>query len=307
MRIVIKFAGFLVFQILGISIFSQQDAQYTQYMYNMNVINPAYAGSRGTLTINMLARSQWVGIEGAPQTGTFSIHSPSGKSVGLGFTAIYDVIGPVKETNLFADFSYTIKASEFADLAFGIKAGATFHHLNKEMLNAMDSDDYILLDASLNDLYPNIGIGAFYYTNKFYMGISVPNLLKSKHFNMSSAGYASQASEKMHYFITSGFVFELSDSVDLKPSTLLKAVEGAPLSIDVSLNALFNKKFEVGGSYRLDESISILVGINVSNDFRIGYAYDYTLSDLGDYNNGSHELMLLYDFNRKNVLSPRFF
>ncbi|PCI01401.1 MAG: hypothetical protein COB81_07195 [Flavobacteriaceae bacterium] len=302
-----KYVCLLVFLILGTNVFSQQSAQYTQYMYNMNVINPAYAGSRGTLTINMLARTQWVGIEGAPQTGTFSIHAPSGRAVGLGFTAIYDEIGPVKETNLFADFSYTINTSENSNLAFGIKAGATFHNLNRNMLNPLDPNDDILLNTSLNDLYPNMGVGAFYYTNNFYVGLSVPNIMKSKHFNMSSSGFTTEASEKIHYFITSGYVFEISDSVDLKPSTLVKAVVGAPVSIDISLNALINKKFEVGTSYRLDDSISVMVGINVNDDFRIGYAYDYTLSGFGDYNSGSHELMLLYDVNRRNLKSPRFF
>jgi len=307
MKIMNKCVCLLVFLMLGTSVFSQQDAQYTQYMYNMNVINPAYAGSRGTLTINMLGRSQWVGIEGAPQTGTLSIHAPSGKAVGLGFTAIYDEIGPVKETNLFADFSYTIRASESANLAFGIKAGATFHNLNRDLLNPLDPNDDILLNTALNDLYPNLGVGAFYYTNRFYLGLSVPNLLKSKHFNMSSTGFTTEASEEMHYFVTTGYVFEISDNVDLKPSTLVKAAIGAPVSIDLSINALFIKKFELGASYRLDDSVSVMVGINVSDDFRVGYAYDHTLSDLGDYNSGSHEIMLLYDFNRKNLKSPRFF
>ncbi|PCH77874.1 MAG: hypothetical protein COB98_02095 [Flavobacteriaceae bacterium] len=302
-----KYVCLAVFLILGMSVFSQQDAQYTQYMYNMNIINPAYAGARETLTINMLARTQWVGIEGAPQTGTFSIHAPLGSAVGLGLTAVYDQVGPVKETNLFADFSYTIRASENSNLAFGIKAGATFHDLNKDMLNPSEPNDNILLNTSLNDLYPNIGAGVFYYTNRFYLGLSVPNLMKSKHFNMASTGFTTEASERMHYFMTLGYVFEMSERVDLKPSTLVKAVAGAPLSIDLSLNILFNDKLEVGVSYRLDDSVSVMLGINVNKDFRIGYAYDYTLSNLGDYNSGSHEIMLLYDFNRRNLKSPRFF
>ncbi len=307
MKIKNNYVSILMFMLLVANVYSQQDPQYTQYMYNMNVINPAYAGSRETLTINMLGRTQWVGIDGAPETGTFSIHGPLRRAVGLGLSAIYDVIGPVKETNIFADFSYTIKASEHSNIAFGFKAGATFHHLNKDMLNPLDENDDILLNTSLNDVYPNIGVGIFYYSHKYYLGISVPNLMKSKHFNMSSSGFTTEASERMHFFITSGYVFEVTENVSLKPSTLVKAVIGAPVSIDLSLNALFFNKFEIGGSYRLDDSVSIMVGVNVSDDFRIGYAYDYTLSNLGDYNSGSHEVMLLYDFNRRNLKSPRFF
>ncbi|MBL4744792.1 MAG: type IX secretion system membrane protein PorP/SprF [Flavobacteriaceae bacterium] len=300
-----KYVCLLLLLLLGTEVFSQQEVRYTQYMYNMNIINPAYAGARETLTINMLVRSQWTGIEGAPKTGTLSIHSPFSRYVGVGLTAIYDEIGPVKETNLFADFSYTIKMSEISNLAFGIKAGATFHNLNRRMLNPFDPNDIILINTVLNDLYPNIGIGAFFYMPRFYIGISAPNLMKSKHFRVSSLGFTTQASEKVHYFVTAGYVIEVSNTVNLKPSILLKTMVDTP--VDLSLNALFNEAFELGISYRWENSISIMVGMNVSDDFRIGYVYDYTLSGIGDYNSGSHELMLLYDFNRRELKKRRYF
>ncbi len=285
---------------------AQQDPQYTQYMYNMNVLNPAYAGSRGNLTINALGRTQWVGIDGAPNTATFSIHSPlNNDKLGLGFSVIYDEIGPVKETNVYGDFSYSIRTSVEGKLAFGIKAGATFQDLGLVSLLALDQND-VLLEDNVNNVFPNVGAGLLYYTEKFYAGLSVPNLLESDHFEKEN-GVITRASEKMHYFGTLGYVFDLSESVKLKPSTMVKAAIGAPVSIDLSANVLFNEKVEFGLSHRLDDSISGMIGFNVNPDFRVGYAYDYTLSNLGDYNSGSHELMLLYDFSRKKIKSPRFF
>ncbi len=296
----------LVFFFSLMELSAQQDPQYTQYMYNMNVINPAYAGSRGNLSINALGRTQWVGIDGAPNTGTFAIHSPlNNDKLGLGFSVIYDEIGPVKETNVYGDFSYSIQTSQDGKIAFGLKAGATFQDLGLVSLLALEQND-VLLEDNVNNVFPNIGAGVLYYTDKFYAGLSVPNILESDHFEKED-GMLTKASEKMHYFATLGYVFDLSDNVKLKPSTLLKAAIGAPVSIDLSVNALFNEKIEVGVSHRLDDSISGMIGFNVTSDFRIGYAYDYTLSNLGDYNSGSHEIMLLYDFTSKKIKSPRFF
>ena len=286
------------------TVFSQQDPQYTQYMYNQNVINPAYAGSRGVLNIGLLGRTQWVGVEGAPETLTLSIHSPVGRNVGLGFSIIHDEIGPAKEDNLYVDFSYTIPVSDNKNLAFGLKAGFTF--LNVRALgNLVDPDDAIL-NEPINKNSPNFGAGVYYYTQKFYAGLSIPNFLETRHLEKGN-GKVSSASEKMHYFFTSGYVFDLSDNLKLKPSTMIKAVTGAPLSIDLSANLLLNEKVEFGLSYRLDDSISGMIGFNVSDDMRIGYAYDHTTSNFGQFNSGSHEIMLLFDFNRKKIKSPRFF
>lgn len=283
------------------SVFGQQDAQYTQYMYNMNVLNPAYAGSKGITSIGLLGRTQWVGVDGAPNTFTLSFHSPVGKSVGLGLSVINDEIGPAQENNIYADFSYTIFTSEESRLAFGIKGGASF--LDVEELITNDPDP---LNTPIHKSSINFGAGAYYYTNNFYVGFSVPNFLENRYLE-KSGGIVSTASEKMHYFLTSGYVFDISDNLKLKPSTMIKATFGAPLSVDVSGNLLFSEKFEIGLSYRFDDSISAMVGFNVNEDFRIGYAYDYTTSNYEDFNSGSHELMLLFDFNRRNMKSPRFF
>ncbi len=292
--------------LLSINSYAQQDPQYTQYMYNMNVLNPAYAGSKGTLSIGVLGRTQWVNIDGAPKTFTLSAHAPFGEKVGLGLSAIVDKIGPVKEQNLFADFSYTIKTSEVGKLAFGLKAGFTFHNLDEFSLTTIDPNDPSVLDFD-NRTFPNFGAGAFYYTNKFYVGLSLPNILETKHFEKENG--LTKASEKMHYFLTSGYVFDLSESLKFKPSVMAKAAPGAPLSIDLSANFLLSEKLELGTSYRFDDSISGLVSFLVTDDFRLGYAYDYTTSNLGDLNSGSHEVFLLWDIDlsRDKVISPRFF
>lgn len=301
MRIIKIFFGILA--LLSVStIFGQQDPQYTQYMYNMVIINPAYAGSRGVPTVGILGRTQWVGVDGAPNTGTFSFSAPFSDALGMGLSIIYDEIGPVKETNVYADFSYTIFTGAESRLAFGLKGGVSF--LDVGLLDLIDPGDP--LNEPINQVSPNFGVGFFYYTDKYYVGLSSPNILESRHLDLTG-GVVSTASEKMHYFLTGGYVFDIGSNTKLKPSTMIKATGGAPISVDLSLNALFNDKIEVGANYRFDESISGMIGFQVNSDFRIGYAYDYTLTNFGDFNSGSHEIMLLFEFNRKRLKSPRFF
>ena len=283
------------------TVYGQQDLQYTQYMYNMNILNPAYAGSRGVTSIGILGRTQWVGLDGAPQTATLSINGPVGKNVGLGFSVIHDEIGPVKEDNVYGDFSYTLTTSEEGKLAFGVKVGATF--LNVRDVLTVDPDP---LNVPFSQVAPNFGAGLMYYTDRFYAGLSAPNFLETKYLDNKN-GIVSTASEKMHYFFTSGYVFDLDENLKLKPSTMLKATTGAPLSVDLSLNLLVQEKVELGLSMRLDDSVSAMVGFQVNQDLRIGYAYDHTTSNFGVYNSGSHEIMILFDLNKKKIKSPRFF
>jgi type IX secretion system PorP/SprF family membrane protein len=286
---------------------AQQDPQYTQYLYNMNVVNPAYAGSYDALAINLLGRTQWVGIDGAPETLTFNIHAPVGKNLGLGFSAIADKIGPLTEQNVYADFSYTLQLGEVTNLAFGVKAGFSNINAPLSLLETTNPGDPSF-DNNLNRTNPNFGLGVFYYKERFFAGLSMPNILKTVHFERSN-GAITRATDEMHIFFTSGYVFDLSDDIKLKPSTMIKAVQGAPLSIDLSGNLLFNDNFELGLSYRLDDSFSALVNVRATRNLRIGYAYDYTLSNLGDFNTGSHELFVLFDFifSRNSLKSPRFF
>ncbi len=302
MRNKMKYILSLLLVVVGLNSYGQQDPHYTQYMYNMHILNPAYAGSEGTLNLRFLGRSQWVGIKGAPKTLTASINAPIGKRVGLGFSVIADKIGPVSEQNIYADFSYTLPVNEEANLAFGLKGGMSILNANLSTLRLPDGSSYTE-DDNLNKLSPNFGAGLFYYTSSFYVGFSVPNILRTKYIDKDYS-----LVEEMHGYLTGGFVFDVSESVKLKPSTLLKATAGSPLSLDLSLNALINDFLELGVSWRKDDSVSGMLGIQVSRSMRLGYAYDYTLSGLGDYSSGSHEIMLLMNISSKRAtLSPRFF
>jgi len=284
---------------------AQQDPQYTQYMYNMNVLNPAYAGSKESLSITALYRNQWSGIDGNPTTFTFSAHMPVGEKVGLGLSAIKDELGPVSETNVYADFSYTLELGGTSNLAFGIKAGATFHDVGLAGLELQDPNDPFFAE-NINNTYPNIGAGAFFYTDKFYVGFSVPNFLSSVHLDENDLKIGS---ETQHFFGTAGYVFDVTENFKLKPNVMVKSAFEAPLSFDANLNTLFFEKFEIGVSYRLDDSFSGLVGFQATDFLRIGYAYDHVTSDLNVVAPASHEVIITFDvfFNKRVMVSPRFF
>ncbi len=285
--------------------YAQQDPQYTQYMYNMNVLNPAYAGSKESLSITALYRNQWTGLEGNPVTFTFSAHAPISKKIGLGLSAIKDELGPVSETNVFADFSYTIQVAKSLKLAFGLKAGATFHDIGLSSLELQDPNDPFFSE-DINKTYPNIGAGAFLYSEKFYLGLSVPNMLKSVHLDENGIKYGSETN---HYFATAGYVFQISEIFKLKPSFMVKSAFDAPVSYDANLNALFYDRFELGASYRLDDSFSGLIGFQITPNIRAGYAYDHVISDLKAVGPSSHEVILTFDihFSKPHAISPRFF
>jgi len=288
---------------------AQQDPQYTQYMYNMNVVNPAYAGSKESLSITALYRNQWTGIADNPVTFTIAAHSPLGDKVGLGISAIKDELGPVSETNVNADFSYTLELGNSWNLALGLKAGATFHEVGLLDIELQDPNDPFFSE-NINNVYANVGAGLFLYSNKFYFGASVPNFLKSVHLDETIDGEAIKfGSETNHFFVTAGYVFQISENVKLKPSTMVKATLDSPISFDANLNALFYEKFEIGGSYRWDDSFSAIVGFQILETLRIGYAYDYITSDLSAVAGASHEIILTWDvfFKKRALRSPRYF
>jgi type IX secretion system PorP/SprF family membrane protein len=287
---------------------AQQDPHYTQYMYNMNVINPAYAGSKESLSFGLLYRKQWVEIEDAPTTATFFVHSPVGKNVGLGLSVISDKIGPVEENNIYGDFSYTLNLGGEHRLALGLKAGLTLHKIDFNTIypTLPDVGDGVFAGANPSSSTFNLGTGIFYYTNRYYLALSVPNMLKSKYLDYNGAEYGSEVS---HYFLTGGYVFDLSPSVKFKPFAMVKSAFNAPVSLDVSANFLFNEKFEIGGTYRLEDSFGAMVNYAISPSVRIGYAYDHIISDLKAVTPASHEVILLFDlnFSKKVSQSPRYF
>lgn len=293
------------------SVVAQQDAQYTQYMYNTVSVNPAYAGSRGHLSIAGLYRAQWVGLEGAPETQTLNLHTPIGyRGAGIGLSFVNDLIGPTSETYFDVDLSYTIQTSLEARLSFGLKASAhlldvRFSELNQ---NSGTGPDPTLQQNIDNRFSPNVGAGVYYHTQKFYAGLSVPRFLETTHFEESSL---STAKEQMNFYFITGYVWDLNPFLKFKPTILTKVVQGAPLQVDVSANFLFNEKFVVGAGYRWDAAFSGLVGFNISDEFMIGLAYDREITALGatSFNDGSFEIILRYDFIKvlDNMKSPRFF
>lgn len=293
---------------------AQQDPQYTQYMYNTQVINPAYAGSRDVLSFGLLYRTQWVGFDGAPKTGTFTINSPIGSldNMGLGLSIVSDKIGPATESNVNIDFSYTINTSETAELSFGIKAGLDILDVDFSGLDIFVPDDPVFQNNIDNKLQPQIGAGVYFNTSKFYLGLSVPNFLRTKHFDegdLLNIDAETIAAERLHYFLIAGYVFDLNDNLKFKPATLVKVVSGSPLQWDMSANFLINDKFTLGAGYRWSAAISGLIGFQASDAIFIGFGYDYQTTDIEKFSDGSYEIMLRFDVfnNPDRVVAPRFF
>lgn len=300
----------------SVIVFGQQDAQYTQYMYNTQSINPAYVGSRGVMSIVGLHRSQWVGIDGAPRTQTLGIHSPIGIGrVGLGGNIIHDEIGPSQETYFTGDFSYTIPTSEKGKLGFGLKVGAHLLNVDFTKLNIDKANDPNLTVNIDNKVSPTVGIGFYYYTERFYLGLSAPNLLETKHFdniNINSANATSfLAEERVNYYIMAGHTFDLSSNVKFKPAALSKIVFGSPLQVDLSANFLIWEKLTLGAAYRWSAAWSGMAAFQISDSMLIGFAYDKETTDLGNttFNDGSYEVMLRFELFRKQtrLVTPRFF
>jgi type IX secretion system PorP/SprF family membrane protein len=281
---------------------AQQDPQYTQYMYNMNVVNPAYAGSKENLSVGALYREQWSGIGGAPETFTFNAHTPVGNNLGIGISAIGDQNGPVDETNVYADISYTLDLGSASKLAFGLKAGATFQSIGFTDLYVQDPTDPAFQD-DISETYPSVGAGFLFYTEKLYVGLSIPNFISSTHLEVEGREFGSEAP---HYFLTAGYVFDVNDFIKFKPSTLVKSELNSEVSFDLNANFLFYDRFEIGASYRYEDAISALASVRATDWMQVGFAYDATRSSL---NEPSYEAFVIFDifFKKKTYVSPRYF
>jgi len=286
--------------------FAQQDAQYTQYMYNTININPAYAGSRGVMSVFGLHRTQWVGLDGAPTTNTFSLNTPiSNSNLGVGFSLVNDRIGPTSDNTISADISYTIPMNEVYKLSFGVKASGNIFNLDTEKLTPAQANDPNLQNFN-NEFSPNFGAGVYLHSDKLYLGLSVPNFLQDSKYNDNEVAVFQ---ERMNFYFIGGYVFDVSQSIKFKPAVLTKMVTGAPLQVDASANFLFFDKFMLGGAYRWDAAVSALAGFQVTDGLFIGYSYDMETTQLRRYNSGSHEVFLRFElFNKvSKMVSPRFF
>ncbi|SFS40417.1 PorP/SprF family type IX secretion system membrane protein [Lutibacter maritimus] len=304
MKNIFKNSVLVLILAIGFESFAQQDPLYTQYYNNFSLINPAYAGSHGLFTATANIRSQWAGEAGSPETQTLSLHGPVGKNVGLGLSILNDKVFVLSETHVYADFSYSIYPSEYSTLAFGLKVGGSFLDVNLLELG-IENDN--LFSENLNEFNPNIGAGAFYYTNRFYASVSTVNILQTKHYNKSNA-VVSSASDEMIFYLSSGYVFDLSDDFKIRPSVMLRVVNGSPLSTDISTSVLWLDKLEFGISHRINESISGLFQLRLTNNLKVGYTYDAITSNLSNYNNGSHEFSIILNIGKnKNTRKPPFY
>ncbi|MCL5246208.1 type IX secretion system membrane protein PorP/SprF [Cellulophaga sp. 20_2_10] len=296
----------LVVILCSISIANAQQApQYTQYMYNTMSLNSGYTGTGGNLEATVLHRSQWVGLDGAPTSQSFSIQGKLKERIGVGLSAINDKLGASNNIVVNANFAYELPLGYTTKLSLGLNAGLDILNIDWSKGSYSNNLDPIF-NQNNKDVRPVLGIGAFMYGTKWYAGLSTQNLFNSEIYNDKDDIVTDRKSQ---YYAMAGYVFDLSRNLKFKPSILTKHVSGAPVTVDVSGNFLINEKFSLGAAYRYDDAVSALAGFHITKELFLGYAYDYSLTDLGDYNNGSHEIILKYSvFNsKKRALSPRFF
>ena len=289
---------------------AQQDPQFTQYMYNMLSVNPGYAGSRDALTVAFLHRSQWVGIKGAPKTQSFFMHAPAFYNrIGWGASVIHDRIGPIQQTFVYADFAYRISLSEKTTLAMGLKGGVNIFQPKLSSLDIIESNDPLFINSDLKfSIAPNFGFGLYLHHEKWYVGASSPRLLENK--LKASKNGEDKILEKRHFFLIGGVIIPAGKKVKIKPTVQSKIVINAPVSFEGTLEALFADKVSIGAGHRWNESVSALASIHFTPQLRLGLSYDYVLSPLQQYNAGSFEAMIQYDFvykNKERILSPRYF
>ncbi len=297
---------FILFLFLLISngIKAQQDPLYTQYLYNLSIVNPAFSTDQeGLLNLGVLYRAQWSGVDGAPKTFNVFAHTALGKNIETGISIVRDDIGDgtLIEDNINADFAYVLQLSRDSKLSLGVKAGITNFRSDLTGFVFDDPEADPAFNQPINESFGNIGVGAYYFNKKFFAGFSALNLLKAKHLNKRD-GLVNRGSEEPHYYLVSGYTFDVNgDSFQLKPNIMIRGVKGAPLIVDLNLNAILFNKFEFGLGYRTSESFVGMFNLKLTPQTRIGYAYDYTFNNLGDFGSGSHEVFLLFDFDLSKI------
>src|SRR6056297_315763 len=300
-----KQACLLLFTLCSVSMYAQQDPQFTQYMYNTMSVNPAYAGSNGHLTALLLHRSQWVGVNGAPNTQVLAVDTPLENKLGVGGIISRDALGPSSEISVDGNVSYTIQLdSATSKLSFGMKLGGRIFDV--DFSKGLTEDADVAFQNNIKSkFFPTIGAGLYYDTKKGYLGFAIPNFFSQKHYDGEEQEIAA---ERLHYYFIGGKVLDLTPDVKLKPAFFVKWVPGAPMIADVSVNAQLKETFTFGLAYRWDDSFSTLLGMQINPNFSAGYAYDLTTSNLASYTGGSHELFVRYEFksSKKQKEAPTF-
>lgn len=295
------------------ALFSQQTPMFTHYMFNTLSINPAYAGSRDALTVTALHRSQWVQYKGAPMTQTLTLHSPIAvKNIGLGLSLSNDKIGIVNTTSAFFSFAYKIQLTPKSKLSLGVSGGVNVLQANLSSLSLDNQNDPAFQSNIKNKSLGNFGFGMYYSRERFYAGISVPNLAQNNYEgNLISNGTTTTGIERRHYFLTAGALINVGNTVDFKPTALVKVTEAAPVQLDVTASFIFSRLFTLGGMYRTGDAVGLLLGMNIRPQFYLGYSYDWSYGNRTfTYNSGSHEVVLRYDFirsSKRQIHSPRYF
>lgn len=298
-----------VLALSSLLIFAQQEVMVSQYMFNGLFINPAYAGSHKYLSASLLHRNQWVDFDGAPKTLLVSIDGPiASEKMGLGFIVAHDQIGVTSQTDINANYSYHLKLGN-GKLSFGLKGGVSNFSYKTEELKVWDENDEILMEDQQNSFVPKFGTGVYYYSERWYAGVSIPTLLAYEDENDFNMNINQSSSLRKHFLINGGYVFDINDKLKLKPSTLLKYVKEAPLEVDINLSFFYDETIWLGISYRTNDAIIGIIEYQANKRFRIGYSYDFTTSEIGNYSTGSHEIMIGYDFGKDliNVKTPRYF
>jgi type IX secretion system PorP/SprF family membrane protein len=288
---------------------AQQDIMVSQYMFNGLLLNPAYAGSHKYFSSSILNRSQWVGLEGAPQTALFAVDGPiANENMGVGVIVSNDHIGVTNQTDIFGNYAYQLPLGA-GKLAFGVKAGASRYYYQYDKLTYWDETDQIFNGNRTSAWLPKFGCGAYYFSEKWYAGISVPTLVAYDPNRNFSLDVNESTFIRRHYFITSGYVVDLNSTFKLKPSFLIKYVPSAPVEMDLNLNLLYKDQFWFGVSGRSNDAITVMVEYQTNCRLRAGYAYDFTTSKLRNYSGGTHEIMIGYDFGKDivKVKTPRYF
>ena len=307
-----------MFMLTSMGAIAQQDAQYTQWMFNKLSINPGYAVSSDYAFVSCLHRSQWVGLEGAPVSQSLNVRVPfQGKNVGLGLSINHDIVGPTNSWQFSGIYAYRIDFANDHKLGIGLQGTVRNYRVKYSETTALQTGDGQLPTADESRMIPNFGLGLYYYTPKYYIGLSVPHLLQSDlTFYYGQGSNTDFSREEVHAFLMAGVVVDLNDAMKLKPSLLLKYVKDAPFDADIHASIIFYDTFWAGLTYRMGgignsvgESLDVVLQLQLSRAIRLGFAYDFTLSKVKDYSDGTFEVVLDYCLNPGNdkLTNPRFF